>query len=148
MNKEELWHQSGLSCALQIKKSQSSDCSQQKFPTWHVGLAFDEHPAQAALHSFLVGRPVVLVEGHLHCHDAMMSMKDYDYDADDDELDDDNVQKCSALGPHQVWKWLSTSSVLFRTTHFSSLGDWVHLEVGIVIDDKKTRLQNYLTIPT
>ena len=63
-------------------------------------------------------------------------MNHHDYDGDDDELDDDNVQKCSALGPHQVRKWLSTSSVLFRTTHFSSLGDWVHLEVGIVIYDK------------
>ena len=78
----------------------------------------------------------------------MVMMNYHDYDADDDELDDDDVQKCSALGPHQVGKWLSTSSVLFRTTHFSSLGDWVHLEVGIVIYDKKTRLQNYFSIPT
>ena len=64
-------------------------------------------------------------------------MNHQDYDDNDDELDDDNVQKCSALGPHQVRKWLSTSSVLFRTTHFSSLGDRVHLEVGIVIGDNK-----------
>ena len=71
-------------------------------------------------------------------------MNHHDYDADDDELDDDNVQKCSALGPHQVRKWLSTSSVLFRTTHFSSLGDWVHLEVGIVIDDKKNKAAKLL----
>ena len=97
MNKEELWHRSGLSCALKIKYSQLSDCSQQKSTTGHVGLAFDEHPTQAALHSFLVARPIVLVEGHLHCHDAMMSMKDYDYDADDDEEEEEKVLH------HRVW---------------------------------------------
>ena len=64
-------------------------------------------------------------------------MNHHDYDGDDDELDNGDVQKCSALGTHQVGKWLSTSSVLFRTTNFSSLGDWVHLEVGIVIGDNK-----------
>ena len=74
MNKEELWHQSGLSCALQKKNNLNlidliSDCSQEKFTTGHVGFAFDEYPTQATLHSFLVARPVVLVEGHLHCND-------------------------------------------------------------------------------